>query len=351
WRALARADALMPELRAPAVNLWFGTRTHLVHYPVRGGSLINVVAIVRDDWREPGWSATGERAEILARYRATMWAAVPRALPAPPEQWQKWALYDRPPLVRWGKGAVTLLGDAAHPMLPCLAQGAAMAIEDAAVLAQRLADARDDPAGAMRRYERQRRGRPARAPRPAPPNGVGHPVGGTGAVSAHARAHRHRRRAAARALRLALWLEAGLRLRSPPACPSLRPPSPEACQSPPGSPSPIDCGRPGGPPVRHSPTPSATRRCSRSSCRRIAASTSSPTASSRASISCTAFSNSSTGSISRARSRSASAPTATRRWCRPSRVRFASRRACMRARRSSRAPTPSASSSSRCRDR
>src|SRR5262249_58184751 len=50
WRALAPADALMPELRAPAVNLWFGTRAHLVHYPVRGGSLINVVAIVRDDW-------------------------------------------------------------------------------------------------------------------------------------------------------------------------------------------------------------------------------------------------------------------------------------------------------------
>src|SRR5262249_21918774 len=134
WRALARADALMPELRAPAVNLWFGTRAHLVHYPVRGGSLINVVAIVRDDWREPGWSAPGERAEILARYHAPMWSAVPRALLAAPEHWQKWALYDRPPLARWGKGAVTLLGDAAHPMLPYLAQGAAMAIEDAAVL-------------------------------------------------------------------------------------------------------------------------------------------------------------------------------------------------------------------------
>src|SRR5262249_61875147 len=98
WRALAPADALMPELRAPAVNLWFGTRTHLVHYPVRGGSLINVVAIVRDDWREPGWSAPGERAEILARYRAPVWSAVPRAILAAPEHWQKRALYDRPPL-------------------------------------------------------------------------------------------------------------------------------------------------------------------------------------------------------------------------------------------------------------
>src|SRR5215472_8942505 len=181
WRALAPADALMPELREPAVNLWFGTRAHLVHYPVRGGSLINVVAIVRDDWREPGWSAPGERAEILARYRAPMWSALPRAILAAPEHWQKWALYDRAPLAQWGKGPATLLGDAAHPMLPYLAQGAAMAIEDAAVIAQRLADARDDPAGAMRRYERQRRARTARAQRAARRNGMVYQLGGAGA--------------------------------------------------------------------------------------------------------------------------------------------------------------------------
>src|SRR5262249_22331132 len=158
--------------RAPAVNLWFGTRAHLVHYPVRGGSLINVVAIVRDDWREPGWSAPGERAEILARYHAPMWSAVPRALLAAPEHWQKWALYDRPPLARWGKGAVTLLGDAAHPMLPYLAQGAAMAIEDAAVLAQRLAGARAAPRPA-RGAARGGGGGAPRAPPTAPPAATG----------------------------------------------------------------------------------------------------------------------------------------------------------------------------------
>src|SRR5262249_48994070 len=124
-----------------------------------------------DDWREPGWSATGERAEILARYRAPMWSAVPRALLAAPEHWQKWALYDRPPLVRWGKGAVTLVGDAAHPMLPYLAQGAAMAIEDAAVLAQRLADARHEPARAPRPPEPRPPG--ARADRGAGGGGAG----------------------------------------------------------------------------------------------------------------------------------------------------------------------------------
>src|SRR4029453_3268010 len=143
WRALAPAAALEPELRAPAVNLWFGTRAHLVHYPVRGGSLLNVVAIIRDSWREPGWSAPGERTDILAPYAAPMWSASSRAILAAPQEWQKWALYDRAPLARWGKGAITLLGDAAHPMLPYLAQGAAMAIEDAAALAQRLAARRN----------------------------------------------------------------------------------------------------------------------------------------------------------------------------------------------------------------
>lgn len=181
WRALAPADAVTPELRAPAVNLWFGTRAHLVHYPVRGGSLVNVVAIIRDDWREPGWSAPGERAEILARYPPPMWSATAHAILAAPRHWQKWALYDRAPLAHWGKGAVTLLGDAAHPMLPYLAQGAAMAVEDAAVLAQRLTEARDDPAGAMRRYERQRHARTARAQRAARRNGVVYQLGGPGA--------------------------------------------------------------------------------------------------------------------------------------------------------------------------
>ena len=182
WRALAPADALMPELRAPAVNLWFGTRAHLVHYPVRGGTLINVVAIVGDDWREAGWSAAGERAEILARYRAPMWSAVPRAILAAPEHWQKWALYDRAPLAQWGKGPATLLGDAAHPMLPYLAQGAAMAIEDAAVLARRLAATRNDPAAAMRAYERERRGRTARAQRAARRNGMIYQLSGPAAL-------------------------------------------------------------------------------------------------------------------------------------------------------------------------
>jgi salicylate hydroxylase len=178
WRALAPSDEVVADLREPAVNLWLGRHAHLVHYPLRGGRLINIVAIIRDAWREAGWSAAGERDEILARYPAGSWPALARAALAAPERWQKWALYDHAPLARWGRGPVTLLGDAAHPMLPYLAQGAAMAIEDAAVLAQRLADSPDDPQRALRRYERQRRGRTARTQRAARRNGMVYHMGG-----------------------------------------------------------------------------------------------------------------------------------------------------------------------------
>jgi salicylate hydroxylase len=181
WRALARADAIGPDLRAPAVNLWLGGGAHLVHYPVRGGCLVNVVAIIRDEWREPGWSAPAERAEILAHYPVSTWSTTAQGIIGAAKDWQKWALYDRAPLAHWGNGAVTLLGDAAHPMLPYLAQGAAMAIEDAAVLAQQLAETREDPAGAMRRYERQRRARTARAQRAARRHGRLYELGGPAA--------------------------------------------------------------------------------------------------------------------------------------------------------------------------
>jgi salicylate hydroxylase len=88
-----------------------------------------------------------------------------------PDRWLKWALYDLAPLREWGKGRVTLLGDAAHPMLPFLAQGAAMAIEDAVVLADNVARQPDDPAMGLRRYERARRKRTARVQNAARGNG------------------------------------------------------------------------------------------------------------------------------------------------------------------------------------
>jgi salicylate hydroxylase len=181
WRALVPADTVAPDLRAPAITLWLGDNAHLVHYPVSGGSQINVVAIFRDDWREIGWSAPGARADVLARYPKGSWPPAARAILEAPRQWQKWALYDRPPNGRWGMGAVALLGDAAHPMLPYLAQGAAMAIEDAAVFARRLAETPGDPASAIRRYARQRLARTARVQRAARANGRVYHLGGRAA--------------------------------------------------------------------------------------------------------------------------------------------------------------------------
>jgi salicylate hydroxylase len=172
WRALVPAEAVVCELSTPTVNLWFGRDGHVVYYPVKGGRLINVVAIMRDDWREPGWSAAGDRAEILARFRARAWRGPPREILCAADRWLKWALFDAAPLSYWGRGPVTLLGDAAHPVLPYLAQGAAMAIEDAAELGQCMEHAGGDPAGALRRYEQRRLARTAQTQRAAERNGT-----------------------------------------------------------------------------------------------------------------------------------------------------------------------------------
>ena len=163
WRTLVPASAVPEEFRQPLVHLWLGLDAHLVHYPVKGGRLINIVGIVHDEWKEIGWSAAGNGAEILRHFARFSWADTVRALIAIPNQWLKWALYDRRMPFSGGVGPVTLIGDAAHPMLPFLAQGAGMAIEDAAVVADMLETYRDDPSDALRAYEGTRWHRTARA--------------------------------------------------------------------------------------------------------------------------------------------------------------------------------------------
>lgn len=183
WRAMVPAAMVPDQFRRPVTWLWLGQNAHLVHYPVRGGTLINIVAIVRDRWNEPGWSARGAREELLRRFSKAEWAQDARDLIAMPESWLKWALFDRETAGFPGQGPVTLLGDAAHPMLPFLAQGAAMAIEDAAVLARSLGSSADDPQAAMRQYEAMRKNRVHRVQRAARANSRNYHLSGPSVVA------------------------------------------------------------------------------------------------------------------------------------------------------------------------
>ena len=172
WRGLVPARLVAPEFREPLIHLWLGHDAHFVHYPVKAGGVIILVVITSDRWQQPGWSEPANRAELVPRLAAEAWAPPARSLIGLPEAWLKWALYERRPIWRWSKGTVALLGDAAHPMLPFLAQGAGMAIEDAAVAAQCLARTPDDPATALRTYVAIRRGRTRRVQREAARNGT-----------------------------------------------------------------------------------------------------------------------------------------------------------------------------------
>ncbi len=163
FRAVVPRDAVDADTLLPRSNLWLGRRTHLVHYPVAGGRSVNVVGIVDQAAAQPDgdlWSQPAEAAAV-ARHFAD-WAEPARRLIAAAPGWRRWPLFDRPPLPRWSEGAVTLLGDAAHPMLPFLAQGAAQSIEDAAVLADSVARCGGDLPAAFLDYETMRRPRTSR---------------------------------------------------------------------------------------------------------------------------------------------------------------------------------------------
>ena len=161
WRALVPADRLPRGMLDPVATVWWGPGRHFVCYYLRRGTLLNCVCVVeKDGWEVESWTERGEHAELKGDFAG--WNEHIQTLIDNMDRGSlyKWALHDRPPMARWGESAVTLLGDACHPTLPFMAQGAAMAIEDAAVLAQCLR-ADTGTAAALRRYEVLRRERTA----------------------------------------------------------------------------------------------------------------------------------------------------------------------------------------------
>jgi salicylate hydroxylase len=170
WRGTLEATQLPREYASRRVQLWMGPNAHLVAYPISGARQINIVAVVPGTWNRPGWSAPGEGNELRNVFSSPTWPGPARMMIGAVDGWRKFALFTLPDGGEWTKGAVALLGDAAHAMLPFAAQGAGMAIEDAAVLGKCLAGLGENPAdipAALKRYGRLRRPRVARVQRAA----------------------------------------------------------------------------------------------------------------------------------------------------------------------------------------
>ena len=156
WRATIEAARVPVAMRRKETNLWLGRKAHLVHYPLRGGAIVNVVAIVDEDFHpdeKEFWSSPGEPGFLEARF--VRWDKTARDLLRAALAWQKWPLADRNPAASFVAGRVALMGDAAHPMLPFLAQGAAQAIEDAGVLGEVLARGQTIEAGLLAYQEKR----------------------------------------------------------------------------------------------------------------------------------------------------------------------------------------------------
>jgi 2-polyprenyl-6-methoxyphenol hydroxylase-like FAD-dependent oxidoreductase len=154
YRAVLKREDVPEDLWRPDVVLWAGPKTHFVHYPLRRGTLYNLVAVFHSDRYVEGWNTVGDPEELFRRFKGER-PEVMRLLERI-ETWRMWVLCDREPVKDWSKNRVTLLGDAAHPMLQYLAQGACMASEDAVCLAEQVAASPQDIPGAFKAYEKQR---------------------------------------------------------------------------------------------------------------------------------------------------------------------------------------------------
>jgi salicylate hydroxylase len=186
WRGTIEATQLPREYTSKRVQLWMGPDAHLVAYPISGGRQINVVAIVPGTWNRPGWSAPGDAMEIKDAFAPARWPGPARMMISAVDDWRKWALFTVPDGGEWSSGAMTLLGDAAHAMLPFAAQGAGMAVEDAAVLAKCLGGLEENAAAipaALQRYAGLRRARVTRVQRAARRNGNIYHLSGAAALA------------------------------------------------------------------------------------------------------------------------------------------------------------------------
>ena len=154
YRAVLPINEVEEEHRPNSVVLWAGPKTHLVHYPLRRGEIYNLVAVFHSDRYEEGWNVFGDTDELNAKFKDAH--PTVKHLLNKINVWKMWVLCDREPVKNWTKGRITLLGDAAHPMLQYLAQGACMATEDAVVLANKVAEAGDDYASAFQAYNQER---------------------------------------------------------------------------------------------------------------------------------------------------------------------------------------------------
>ncbi len=164
WRGVAPIERLPDHLRRPVGTNWVGPGGHVVHYPLRAGKLMNFVGIIeRSDWQVESWTVRGTKEECGNDFRG--WNPDVHALINAVDVPYKWALMGRDPMDRWTKGRVSLLGDACHPMLPLLAQGAVMAIEDGFILGRCFEKYGGDVEAALSRYEGLRRERANRAVR------------------------------------------------------------------------------------------------------------------------------------------------------------------------------------------
>ena len=169
-RTVVDAAELPHPFTEPATGLWLGQSAHVVHYPIQGGRKVAFVVITKDDWQGQGWSTPVE-ADLLAD-RLSGFAPHLRDVVANLAGWQKWALFDADPLSSWGYGRVALLGDAAHPVLPFLAQGAVMALEDAVTLGAAVARNPSNLPNALVAYESARLVRTWRVQRASRLNGM-----------------------------------------------------------------------------------------------------------------------------------------------------------------------------------